>query len=129
MLNTEFDLLPKSFPKELRHFDAHIYYHEKKRDLAVHLREKAISTFQSRAVFVGRMIDYPIGPHPVPMFEINFPKHLLSEVSQWLLLHRGNLTVLVHEVTGNDERDHSLGAQWMGTPLDLDTSKFDFISD
>jgi aromatic ring-cleaving dioxygenase len=51
MLNTELDLLPKSFPKELRQFDAHIYYDAKKRNEALLLREKASLIFQDRTIF------------------------------------------------------------------------------
>lgn len=122
MLDSELDLL--SFSRDLRHFDAHVYYDEISRGQALALREKALFLFQGKTVFVGRMIDYPIGPHPVPMFEINFPKYLAKEVSDWLARERGKLTILIHEVTGDDHRDHTIGANWLGTPFQLDTSKF-----
>jgi DOPA 4,5-dioxygenase len=59
------------------------------------------------------------------MFELNFPKHLFKEISKWLALHRGNLTILIHEVTGDDDRDHTIGANWLGTSLQLDASQFE----
>jgi aromatic ring-cleaving dioxygenase len=37
----------------------------------------------------------------------------------WLLLNRGELSVLVHPLTGNDYDDHSRFALWLGTPLPL----------
>ena len=128
MLNSELVLLSKSFPKEFRHFDAHIYYDVQTREEALALREKARIAFQHQPVFVGRMIDYPIGPHPVPMFEINFQKSISSEIFHWLELHCKNFTVLIHEVTGDDHRDHSAGAMWLGTPLELDVSQFDPVN-
>lgn len=35
----------------------------------------------------------------------------------WLVINRGPLSALIHPNTGDDIRDHSQRATWMGEPL------------
>lgn len=114
-------LLPQGFPRE---FDAHIYFSEASLAKAQKLRDEAIKQFKGQRVFVGEMIPEPIGPHPTPMFEINFPKELFTDVVLWLMKARGDLSVLVHELTGNDLYDHTQAAMWLGEAVPLDYSRF-----
>ncbi|MEK2644352.1 DOPA 4,5-dioxygenase family protein [Bdellovibrio sp. BCCA] len=114
-------LLPEGFPRE---FDAHIYFSETSFEKAHRLREEAIARFAGQRVFVGQMIPEAIGPHPIPMFEINFPKELFTDVVLWLMKARGDLSVLVHELTGNDLYDHTQAAMWLGEAVPLDYSEF-----
>ena len=114
-------LLPEGFPRE---FDAHVYFKASDREFASELREKAISAFAGQRVFTGEMIPVAIGPHPVPMFEINFPKEKFTDVVLWLMKERGGLSVLVHELTGDDFYDHTQAALWLGEPVSL---KYDFF--
>lgn len=108
-----------------RDFDIHVYYDENSRSRAEALRNLALQEFNGRPIAISRMVDRKIGPHPMPMFEIDFGKEHLGEMIQWLLKNRNGLTVLVHQVTGHDTKDHSEGALWMGPPLKLDFSMFD----
>ncbi|WII73536.1 DOPA 4,5-dioxygenase family protein [Bdellovibrio sp. 22V] len=114
-------LLPEGFPRE---FDAHIYFSPESRDMAEALRSHALKEFAGQKVFTGEMIPEAIGPHPIPMFEINFPKEYFTDVVLWLMKNRGDLSVLVHELTGDDLYDHTQAALWLGTPVSLDYSKF-----
>lgn len=114
-------LLPAGFPRE---FDAHIYFQSENFAQAEALREKACAQFQGKSVFVGEMIPEPIGPHPQPMFEINFPKHEFADVVLWLLHERQGLSILVHELTGDDLYDHTAAALWLGEPVSLDLARF-----
>lgn len=114
-------LLPEGFPRE---FDAHIYFSSENRDIAEKLRAEALAKFQNQRVFVGEMIPEPIGPHPTPMFEINFPKEFFTDVVLWLMKARGELSVLVHELTGDDLYDHTQAALWLGEAVPLDYSRF-----
>ena len=62
-----------------------------------------------------------VGPHPLPMFEVNvFSPAEFGAFVAWLVVHRGPLSALVHPNTGDDIRDHTINATWMGTPLELD---------
>ncbi len=108
-----------------RDFDIHVYYNESSRPQAEALRELALKDFNGRPIHVSRMVDRKVGPHPLPMFEIDFGKEDLGEMIQWLFKNRNGLTVLVHQVTGHDTIDHSAGALWMGEVLEIDFSTFD----
>src|SRR5271165_2598453 len=113
MLNSELALNSQLFPEGMRRdYDAHVYYSAQTRPLADALRARAEAEFRGKPVFVGRMVDERVGPHPHAMFEINFPREIFTEVLCWLMKERGELCALVHEVTGDDPRDHSLGALW-----------------
>jgi aromatic ring-cleaving dioxygenase len=100
-------LLPKEFPRD---FDAHIYFEE--------------LTFNKAEKLHALMINQPIGPHPTGMFEANFPVKLFADVVLWLMKEHGELSVLIHPLTGNDYIDHTDQALWLGPPQPLDFSKF-----
>jgi aromatic ring-cleaving dioxygenase len=114
-------LLPKEFPRD---FDAHIYFNELTFNKAENLHFKMLEAFQGKEVFVGQMINQPIGPHPTGMFEANFSVNLFADVVLWLMTEHGELSVLVHRLTGNDYIDHTSGSLWLGATLPLDFSKF-----
>ena len=107
-----------------RDFDIHIYYDMQTRPTALAVHDQAIKDFSGRDVFISRMVDQKVGPHPQPMFEIVFAKEDLSEMIFWLIKNRQGLNVLLHQVTGDDPKDHSAGAMWFGQSLELDFSKF-----
>ena len=106
-------LLPAGFPRE---FDAHIYFDEGSRSFAEAFRAKAISVFEGQRVFTGEMIPVGIGPHPIPMFEINFPKEMFTEVVLWLMKERGDLSVLVYDPNCPDVDEVTLSLN-LGDPL------------
>lgn len=114
-------VLPKNFPRE---FDAHIYFDEDSIEYATALRTKAITQFFGQNVFIGELIPALVGPHSKPMFEINFATDLFSVVVLWLLEEHGDLSVLVHKLSGDDFKDHTNMAMWMGKQLLWDFSKF-----
>ncbi|MNJ92580.1 Dopa 4,5-dioxygenase family [compost metagenome] len=114
-------LLPEGFPRE---FDAHIYFEESSFPQAEEFHRKAHEFFKDSKVFVGELIPKAIGPHPLPMFEINFPQEVFTEVVLWLMKERGDLSVLVHQLTGDDLYDHTQAALWLGTPVPLKYSVF-----
>jgi DOPA 4,5-dioxygenase len=105
-------------------YHAHIYYTPETRPAAEALLAQ-VARAGLRLEYLGRLIDRPVGPHPVPMFEIDFGVEEEPAVVEFLKQHRGSLSVLVHEVTGNDLRDHTAGARWLGQKLELDFSALD----
>jgi aromatic ring-cleaving dioxygenase len=126
MLNSEIETNSQTFPKNFqRDYDAHVYYTSESRDEALAFREKVLIDYKDQPVWVSRMVDRNVGPHPEPMFEINFPKELFPTMLYWLMHERKNLNILVHEVTGDDPKDHFEGALWLGKSLILDKSKLD----
>lgn len=75
-----------------------------------------------------QLFDEPIGPHPIAMFEVNlFDPKQFGAFIPWLVINRGPLSALVHPNTdneGEDERNHTQRATWMGERLPLDLSLF-----
>jgi len=75
-----------------------------------------------------KFFDKPIGPHTLPMFEVNlFTPAQFGAFIPWLVVNRGPLSALVHPNTddGDELRAHSQRATWLGEriPLDLNMLK------
>ena len=51
-------------------FHAHVYYSAEERARAEALREAFGGA--PEILFVGSMTDRPVGPHPIPQFEVHF---------------------------------------------------------
>jgi len=59
------------------------------------------------------------------MFEVNvFTPEQFGAFIPWLVINRGPLSALIHPNTGEDERDHTQRATWMGQPLPLNLGPF-----
>ena len=102
-------------------YHAHIYYSTNQRAAALALRE-AFSR-SPEILFVGRLMDRPVGPHPLPQFEVHFHEQSLSTVVA--AIEVSGLTALIHPLTDDDLADHTSLARWVGEPLALDTSVLD----
>lgn len=69
---------------------------------------------------IYRIWDKPIGPHPIAMFEVNlFTPAQFGAFIPWLVINRGPLSALLHPNTGDDIRDHTQRATWLGQPFPL----------
>lgn len=72
-----------------------------------------------------RVHDRPVGPHAMAMFEVNlFTPAQFGAFIAWLVINRGPLSVLVHPNTGDDERDHTQRATWLGERVPLNLGVF-----
>lgn len=105
---------------------AHIYYDATEREAAEALR----ATFAEMMVgddvpvlFIGRLSDAPVGPHPIPQFEIHFAASAGGVVTRTIT--GSGLRALIHPLTDDDLADHTTLAKWIGEPLDLDVSVLD----
>ncbi|RMY74630.1 hypothetical protein D0864_09979 [Hortaea werneckii] len=102
-------------------FDVHIYFLQtspSESQFAQELWERIRREFPELRIY--RVWDKPIGPHPVAMFEVNlFTPEQFGAFVPWLVIHRGPLSVLLHPNTGDDVRDHTQLATWMGKPYPL----------
>ena len=107
-----------SDPSAIGEYHAHIYYDpQTTRDRAEYLRTRVAAEFPRAKL--GRWHDELVGPHTRSMYQIAFPAGLLASFLPWLMLNRDGLTILLHPDTGNDYRDHSAHAAWLGAPLPL----------
>jgi DOPA 4,5-dioxygenase len=69
------------------------------------------------------MTDRPVGPHPIPQYEVHFHGSALPKVLDRIKANR--LRALVHPLTDDDLVDHTSRAIWIGEPLPLDLSVLD----
>lgn len=59
------------------------------------------------------------------MFEVNiFTPAQFGAFIPWLVINRGPLSALVHPNTGDDVRDHTQRATWLGEKMTLDLGIF-----
>jgi aromatic ring-cleaving dioxygenase len=102
---------------EIRGYHAHIYFDPETRAVAERLREAIGAGF---TVELGRWRDQPIGPHTKAMYQVAFATTEFATLVPWLMLNRGDLSILVHPETGDDVADHATNPLWLGPPLPLD---------
>jgi aromatic ring-cleaving dioxygenase len=100
-------------------FHAHIYFNEFTVDQATDLCEQATALFSIR---MGRVHRRNVGPHPRWSCQLAFEPDQFGVIIPWLSMNREGLTVFVHAQTGDDIRDHTDYALWMGEMLELDLS-------
>ncbi len=99
-------------------YHIHIYYTEAEGpEVARALRDALAMRFE---VELGMWRETAGGPHPAPMFQVNFATRRFAEIVPWLMLNRGRLDVLVHPETGDDVADHGDFALWLGRVLPID---------
>ena len=98
-------------------YHAHIYYrNDAERAEAAVLRSQIMAAFE---VVPGRWRDQPVGPHPLPMYQMAFAADVFPTIVPWLMLNRRGLTILVHPETGDDVADHDIHPLWLGERLSL----------
>jgi DOPA 4,5-dioxygenase len=98
-------------------YHAHLYYAPETRSVAERLRAAIGENFPR--VWIGSWHDEPVGPHPVPMYQVAFPVDEFPLLVPWLMLNREGLDILVHPLTDDSVADHTAFALWLGTPLPL----------
>lgn len=110
----------------ITHWDIHFYFdHTSKENTASaeKIRNDLKTAFPRLRVF--DLVKYPIGPHPVGMFEA----HILSEqqfgeIVAWLAFNRNGHSILVHPNAQGfgakgAEADHTTHSVWLGKVLPL----------
>jgi DOPA 4,5-dioxygenase len=108
-------------------YHAHIYYSAEERPAAEALRDEFLQRVGAdgdrRVLFVGRMTDKGVGPHPIPQYEIHFLESSLATVVE--AIREAGLRALVHPLTDDDLADHTSLGRWIGEPVELDLTVLD----
>ena len=65
-----------------------------------------------------------LGPFAVGEWSMFVPVHYYNKVVPWFQQHREDFSLLVHPNTGCEYEDHSIWAQWTGSPWNMDMSIF-----
>jgi len=103
------------------HYHAHLYFDQASLDFATELCLKAGDLFTLK---VGRIHQKPIGPHPQWSCQITFSSDDFEAFIPWLEDHRQGLSVLVHGLTGDNLKDHTEYAYWLGDEVELNLALF-----
>ncbi|GAA6001201.1 hypothetical protein JCM10207_007460 [Rhodosporidiobolus poonsookiae] len=116
-----YDSYPEEIDESNNAFDFHIYYASSAQtEHARKLHERIRREFPELRVY--KFWEQPVGPHPVPMFEVNtFTPAQFGAFFGFLVAYRGDLSVLVHPNTDNAFLDHTAKATWMGERYPLIT--------
>ncbi len=99
----------------------HVYF-----DAATLEKAKALCTEASQklGLTMGRVHEKPVGPHPDWSCQLAFGPEKIGDVVAFLAIRRDGLVVLVHPETGDELKDHTEHALWMGAVRPLDVSIF-----
>ena len=98
-------------------YHAHVYFDRDTLDFASELCKEAGEKF---TVEVGRVHQKLVGPHTEWSCQITFSHKIFDELVPWLDKNRGELSVLIHALTGDDIADHTEYAYWLGDSVDID---------
>lgn len=107
-------------------YHAHIYHEPGQRPAsdALHAQLTALQPGLPDLKMVGKLREGPVGPHPLPQFEIHFLARALPQMLA--LIEASGLRALVHPLTDDDLADHTTLGRWInGGPLELDLSVMD----
>ena len=108
----------------MKQFHVHIYFEAKDLEQANKLIGKARTNDLFEAT---KLHDRPVGPHPTGMIELLFFQSVYNEVVDWVEENRGSLSVLIHQDSGDDFKDHTEDILWLGPKQPLDFSFFELV--
>jgi DOPA 4,5-dioxygenase len=106
---------------EIHGWHAHVYFDQTTIEKARRICTEASAKL---GLVMGRVHEKPVGPHPDWSCQLAFGPEKIGDVIGWLATHRDGLVVLVHPETGDELKDHTAHAIWMGAMRPLDTSIF-----
>lgn len=102
-------------------YHAHVYFDEGSKLIAKKLCDDSGELFGLK---VGRFHEKLVGPHTCWSCQIMFGTKNFDRYISWLDKNRQNLTVFVHGLTGDDLKDHTEFAYWLGHPVELNLAFF-----
>lgn len=113
---------PEFYPVN-RHkaYHAHIYFDQQSVQQVTDICMQIEDQFGLK---VGRMHQKLVGPHRRWSVQVHFSHRDFDVFVPWLDSAREGLDVLVHGVTGDEYKDHTDYAYWLGQPVELDLSIF-----
>ena len=102
-------------------YHAHVYFDESTLALA---KQVCLQAGEIHKVKVGRVHEKLVGPHPKWSCQIAFSTSVFDTLIPWLEVNRQGLSVFVHGLTGDDLKDHTEYAYWLGEPEELNLAMF-----
>jgi DOPA 4,5-dioxygenase len=114
-------LMPRRPVNRHTAYHAHVYF-----DASTVAQARAVCEEAGRlfGVAVGRVHEKLVGPHPRWSCQLAFSAAEFDLIVPWLDEHRGSLDVFVHGLSGDELRDHTEYAYWLGNDRPLDLRQF-----
>lgn len=106
----------------MKQFHAHVYFQENEIEQIKVFQTEAL---QSPLKF-WKLFENRVGPHSLPMLELRFNGANEERAVEWLTQNRGIFSVLIHEDTGDDVKDHEK-ARWLGKVLPIHYEFFETV--
>lgn len=103
-------------------YHAHIYFDEQTK---AHARALCDTTAERFGLKVGRFHEKLVGPHPCWSCQVTLGARDFDSYIAWLDENRAGLTIFVHPLTGDDIKDHTDYAYWLGDAVELNLAIFD----
>jgi aromatic ring-cleaving dioxygenase len=98
----------------MKHYHAHVYFQDHEMIQIKQLKQGAMKS----PLQIWQLFEHCVGPHALPMLELHFDSENETAAWKWLKENHGSFSVLIHEDTGDDVKDHE-HARWLGKPLPL----------
>ena len=102
-------------------YHAHVYFDAQTVERARAPCQQAGALF---GVKVGRVHEKLVGPHPRWSCQLSFERSQFDRLIPWLEAQRQGMTVFVHGLTGEDLKDHTTHATWLGEEVPPNPSMF-----
>ena len=102
-------------------YHAHVYFDDTTKINARKLCDEVGEKFNLN---VGRFHEKLVGPHPRWSCQITFGMRDFETFISWLDENRQELTIFVHGLTGDDLKDHTDFAYWLGKEVELNLDMF-----
>ncbi|CAG8692250.1 6300_t:CDS:2 [Cetraspora pellucida] len=110
--------------EEIKEYHFHVYFfqdNKKDCEAAIALREKILEL--TKKGFFHPVPFHRVNYQPMGSYEVWCPKEHFSRVYSWFLLHRGDLSILIHPLTKEVVKDHTSRTAWIGPSVPLDVEK------
>jgi aromatic ring-cleaving dioxygenase len=107
-------------------YHAHIYFELEDLNIVQKMAYLA-RQLDGKVCSVWKLYTQRVGPHHLPMLEIHFSEPNKIFMTEWLESHRQDLSVLIHQETGDDLRDHLFGQAWLGDELPINFEFFEQV--
>ncbi len=112
----------KKYPRNIhKAYHAHIYFDESTKAEAKTLRDDIAESFN---LSIGRFHERLVGPHTKWSCQITFGAKDFDTFIPWMDAKRKGLTIFVHGMTGDDLKDHTDYAYWLGGSVNLNLKMF-----
>lgn len=99
------------------HYHAHVYFSDQESKVtALSLRDRLAQL----GATLGQIHNTKIGPHPLPMYQVNYSDENKELVEDYLAENTNNISILLHTDSDRVLHDHTDGARWLGSRLALD---------